>query len=47
MPRGRAIEGLHPHDESIQRGQMIEIDVSSWGANETVLLAGRTPLVVL
>ena len=39
------VEGLHPHDESIQRGQMIEIDVSSWGANETVLFAGGKPLV--
>ncbi len=26
---------------------MIEIDVSSWGANETVLFAGSKPLVFL
>ncbi len=39
------VEGIHPHDESIQRGQMLEIDVSSWGANEDVLFAGSKPLV--
>ncbi len=34
----------HPHDESIQRGVMVEIDVSSAAAGETVLFAGSKPL---
>lgn len=34
----------HPHDESIQRGVMVEIDVSSAAAGESVLFAGSKPL---
>ncbi|HEY4181663.1 MAG TPA: hypothetical protein VGM90_32690 [Kofleriaceae bacterium] len=35
---------MHPHDESIQRGVMVEIDVSSSAAGESVLFAGSKPL---
>ena len=35
---------MHPHDESIQRGVMVEIDVSSAAAGESVLFAGSKPL---
>jgi hypothetical protein len=38
------VQDIHPHDESIQRGLMLEIDVSDWGASETVLFAGGKPL---
>jgi len=38
------VQDIHPHDESIQRGLMLEIDVSEWGASETVLFAGSKPL---
>jgi hypothetical protein len=38
------VQDIHPHDESIQRGLMLEIDVSDWGASETVLFAGSKPL---
>jgi hypothetical protein len=38
------IQDIHPHDESIQRGLMVEVDVSEWGANEAVLFAGSRPL---
>jgi hypothetical protein len=38
------VQDIHPHDESIQRGLMVEVDVSEWGANETVLFAGSKPL---
>jgi hypothetical protein len=34
----------HPHDESVQRGVMVEIDVSSAAAGESVLFAGSKPL---
>lgn len=34
----------HPHDESIQRGVMVEIAVSSAAAGESVLFAGSKPL---
>jgi hypothetical protein len=34
----------HPHDESVQRGVMVEIDVSTSAAGETVLFAGGKPL---
>jgi hypothetical protein len=40
---GEATE-QHPHDESIQRGVMVEIDVSSAAAGESVLFAGSKPL---
>jgi hypothetical protein len=38
------VQDIHPHDESIQRGLMLEISVSDWGASETVLFAGGKPL---
>ena len=38
------VQDIHPHDESIQRGLMVEIDVSDWGASEAVLFAGSKPL---
>jgi len=38
------VQDIHPHDESIQRGLMLEIDVTDWGASETVLFAGAKPL---
>ena len=38
------VQDIHPHDESIQRGLMLEIDVSEWGASEAVLFAGSKPL---
>ena len=38
------VQDIHPHDESVQRGLMVEVDVSEWGANETVLFAGSKPL---
>ena len=38
------VQDIHPHDESIQRGLMLEIDVTEWGASETVLFAGAKPL---
>lgn len=38
------VQDIHPHDESIQRGVMLEIDVSEWGASEAVLFAGSKPL---
>ena len=38
------VQDIHPHDESVQRGLMLEIDVSEWGASEAVLFAGSKPL---
>ncbi|HEY0478663.1 MAG TPA: hypothetical protein VGD37_14190 [Kofleriaceae bacterium] len=38
------VQDIHPHDESVQRGLMLEIDVSDWGASEAVLFAGSKPL---
>jgi hypothetical protein len=38
------VQDIHPHDESIQRGLMVEVDVTEWGANEIVLFAGSKPL---
>jgi hypothetical protein len=38
------VQDVHPHDESIQRGLMVEVDVTEWGASETVLFAGSKPL---
>lgn len=38
------VQDIHPHDESVQRGLMVEVDVTEWGANEAVLFAGGKPL---
>jgi len=38
------VQDIHPHDESVQRGVMMEIAVSEWGASEQVLFAGSKPL---
>ena len=38
------VQDIHPHDETIQRGVMLEVDVSDWGASEAVLFAGSKPL---
>jgi hypothetical protein len=39
------VENIHPHDESVQRGIMVEIDLSTpSAAGETVLFAGSKPL---
>lgn len=38
------ITDVHPHDESVQRGIMVEISVSSAAAGETVLFAGGKPI---
>ena len=38
------VQDIHPHDENIQRGVMMEIDVTEWGASEAVLFAGSKPL---
>lgn len=38
------VQDIHPHDESVQRGLMVEVDVSEWGASEAVLFAGSKPL---
>jgi hypothetical protein len=38
------ITGQHPHDESTQRGQFVEIDVPVGAAGEKVLFAGGKPL---
>ncbi len=38
------VQDVHPHDESIQRGMMVEIDVSTSSAGDTVLFAGGKPL---
>lgn len=38
------VTDIHPHDESVQRGIMIEIDVSSAAAGDKVLFAGGKPL---
>jgi hypothetical protein len=34
----------HPHDESVQRGQFVEIDVPATAAGDTVLFADGKPL---
>jgi hypothetical protein len=34
----------HPHDDSVQRGKMVGIDVGSSAARKTVLFAGGKPL---
>lgn len=38
------VQDIHPHDETVHRGLMLEIDVSDWGASEAVLFAGAKPL---
>lgn len=38
------VTDVHPHDESIQRGMMVEIDVSTGAAGQNVLFAGGKPL---
>lgn len=38
------VTDVHPHDESIQRGMMVEIDVSNSAAGHSVLFAGGKPL---
>jgi hypothetical protein len=39
------VQDIHPHDESIQRGIMVEIELSTpSAANENVLFAGGKPL---
>jgi len=38
------VTDIHPHDESVQRGLMVEIDVTEWGASEAVLFVGSKPL---
>lgn len=35
---------MHPHDETIQRGVMVQIDVTPSAAGDTVLFAGSKPL---
>lgn len=39
------VENIHPHDESVQRGIMVELELSTPSAEgETVLFAGGKPL---
>jgi len=38
------VTDIHPHDESVQRGVMVEIDVSTHAASDKVLFAGGKPL---
>lgn len=39
------VQDIHPHDESVQRGIMVEIDLSTpSAANDNVLFAGGKPL---
>ncbi len=38
------VTDIHPHDESVQRGMMVEIDVASSAAGDSVLFAGSKPL---
>jgi hypothetical protein len=41
------VQDIHPHDESIQRGIMVEVDLSTPSAEgESVLFAGGKPLVL-
>ncbi|HEY4245188.1 MAG TPA: hypothetical protein VGM88_35470 [Kofleriaceae bacterium] len=41
------VQDQHPHDESIQRGVMVEINVTKDGADDSVLFAGGKPLVFI
>ena len=38
------VTDIHPHDESVQRGVMVEINVSDSAASDKVLFAGGKPL---
>jgi hypothetical protein len=39
------VQDIHPHDESVQRGQMVEVELSTPSAKgEAVLFAGSKPL---
>ncbi len=38
------VTNQHPHNESVQRGMLVEIDVSESAANSNVLFAGGKPL---
>ncbi|MBA3393309.1 MAG: hypothetical protein H0T89_11725 [Deltaproteobacteria bacterium] len=38
------VTDIHPHDETVQRGVMVEIDVASSAAGDSVLFAGSKPL---
>jgi hypothetical protein len=39
------VENIHPHDESVQRGIMVEIKLTTPSAEgDTVLFAGGKPL---
>src|SRR5687767_12614 len=38
------VTDIHPHDESVQRGVMVEINVSNAAASDKVLFAGGKPL---
>jgi hypothetical protein len=41
------VQDIHPHDESVQRGIMVEIELSTPSAEgESVLFAGSKPLVL-
>nr|HEX4319076.1 hypothetical protein [Kofleriaceae bacterium] len=42
------VQDIHPHDESVQRGIMVEVDLTTPSAEgESVLFAGSKPLVLL
>lgn len=42
------VQDIHPHDESVQRGIMVEVDLTTpSAAGESVLFAGSKPLVLL
>ncbi|MBA3538293.1 MAG: hypothetical protein H0T79_01570 [Deltaproteobacteria bacterium] len=38
------VQDIHPHDESVQRGVMVEVEVVEGSANDIVLFAGGKPL---
>ncbi|MGE0870409.1 MAG: hypothetical protein AB7P03_17735 [Kofleriaceae bacterium] len=38
------VQDVHPHDESIQRGVMLEVEISTAAAGQSVLFAGSKPL---
>ncbi len=38
------VSDQHPHDQSVQRGVMVEVNVSSSAAGDSVLFAGGKPL---
>ena len=42
------VQDIHPHDEGVQRGVMVEISLTSnWAAGENVLFLGSRPLWML